>query len=98
MSEFIATLFALFVLNPLQAEIGDRLQGMAAGDVIGAGRACVAAEGPRLLERAQANWGWAAAHAIGVSFGVVDPINLLTGDNADCRRVLALLKQGDGEA
>ncbi|OLP57026.1 hypothetical protein BJF92_21195 [Rhizobium rhizosphaerae] len=93
MSDFISMLFAIFVVNPLQAEVSDRLRGVAVNELIGAGRACIAAEGPRLLERAQANWGWAAANAIGVSFGMVDPATLLSGDNADCRRVLPLLRQ-----
>lgn len=94
MSDFIAYLFAIFVVNPLQADISERLQGVAAADLVQSGRACVSAEGPRLLQQAQENWGWAASHAIGVSFGMVDPVSLLSADNAHCGRIIGML---DGE-
>lgn len=98
MSEFISYLFALFVLNPLQADLSERLQGVPAPDIVQSGQACISAEGPRLLQQARENWGWAASHAIGVSFGVVDPVSLLSGSNENCNRISMLLKENRSEA
>lgn len=98
MSDFISYLFAIFVLNPLQADLSERLQGVAAADIAQAGRACISAEGPRLLQQAQDNWGWAASHAIGVSFGMIDPVSMLLSENENCRRISQRLKQNSSEA
>lgn len=84
MSDFISTLFAIFVVTPLQTELLERLQAMPSAELIQAGRACIAAEGPRLLQMAQDNWGWAAAQALGVTTGFVDPATLLSTQNSDC--------------
>ncbi len=97
MSEFISFLFAIFVLNPLQADLSERLQGVPATDIVQSGQACIAVEGPRLLQRAQDNWGWAASHAIGVSLGYVEPVSILSGDNEHCNRIVGLLKQNEME-
>lgn len=87
MSDFISYLFAIFVVTPLQGEISERLQGMPSAQLIESGRACVSVEGPLLLQKAQDNWGWATANALGVSFGMVDPLTLLSPGNADCLAV-----------
>ncbi|KQS67861.1 hypothetical protein ASG39_05735 [Rhizobium sp. Leaf371] len=97
MSDFISTLFAIFVVTPLQADLTDRLQGLPSADLLQAGRACIAAEGPRLLQMAQENWGWAAAQAIGVSTGFVDPVTLLSTQNGDCGVVRNALLNRSGE-
>jgi hypothetical protein len=94
-SEFISYLFAIFVMTPLQAEISDRLQGVAPQEIVQAGRTCLSVEGPRLLEHAQQNWGWAAANALGVSAGLVDPVTLLPEGNDNCRRVIQALTSRD---
>ncbi|RYE61867.1 MAG: hypothetical protein EOO82_00965 [Oxalobacteraceae bacterium] len=98
MSDLISYLFAIFVLNPLQADLSERLQGVAAADIVQAGRSCIAAEGPRLLQQAQDNWAWAASHSIGVSFGMIDPVTLLSTDNENCLRISQFLRQDSSEA
>ncbi|MDX0012858.1 hypothetical protein CN172_12780 [Sinorhizobium meliloti] len=95
-SEFISYLFAILVIGPLQAEISERLRGVPSTEIVQAGRACVAAEAPRLLQRAQEDWGWAAANAVGVSVGLIDPASLLAGQNADCDRLVQVLSQSSG--
>ncbi|MBP2236582.1 hypothetical protein J2Z31_003096 [Sinorhizobium kostiense] len=94
MSEFLSYLFAILVVGPLQAEVSERLQGVPSPEIVEAGRACIATEAPRLLERAQEDWAWAAANAVGVGVGVVDPVSLLSGQNADCNRLVQVLSQG----
>ncbi|CZT34498.1 hypothetical protein [Rhizobium sp. 9140] len=97
MSDFISYLFAIFVVTPLQAELTDRLQGMPSAELIQAGRACISAEGPRLLQMAHENWGWAAANALGVSAGLVDPVTLLSTQNGHCGLVRNALMNEAGE-
>ncbi|MCA1371397.1 hypothetical protein I6F15_29250 [Bradyrhizobium sp. BRP14] len=98
MSEFLSYLFAILVVGPLQAEVSERLQGVPSAEIVQAGRACIATEAPRLLQRAQEDWAWAAANAVGVGMGVVDPVSLLPGNNADCDRpVQVFSKGGDAE-
>jgi hypothetical protein len=96
LSEFISYLFAIFVVTPLQAEIADRLQGIPSSELMAAGRACVSVEGPRLLQYAQENWGWAAAHGLGVAAGLVDPLTLLPDGNENCRRIIQALGSEQG--
>jgi hypothetical protein len=96
-SDFISYLFAIFVVTPLQAELTERLPGVASTELIEAGRSCIASEGPRLLQQAQDNWGWAAANALGVSFGAVDPLSLLSPQNAQCALIRNALANRSAE-
>jgi hypothetical protein len=100
MSEFISYLFAILVVGPLQAEVSERLQGVSSAEIVQAGRACISEEAPRLLQRAQDDWGWAAANAIGVAVGLVDPLTLLEGESQQCNRAFRALSGAgqDGEA
>nr|CAD6437008.1 hypothetical protein REQ54_04176 [Rhizobium sp. Q54] len=95
MSEFISYLFAILVVTPLQAEVSERLQGVPSAEIVQAGRACIAEEAPRLLLRAQDDWAWAAANAIGIGVGLVDPLSLLEGESQQCNRVLGALLGAD---
>ena len=97
MADFISYLFAIFVITPLQAEISDRMQGIPS-DLIAAGRQCVLSEGPNLLERAQQNWGWAAANGLGVAAGLVDPLTLLPRENEDCRVAINAITSREADA
>ncbi|MEB2843985.1 hypothetical protein GAO09_09240 [Rhizobiales bacterium RZME27] len=94
MSDFFSYLFAIFVVTPLQAELNDRLP---SAELMDAARNCVTSEGPRLLEMAEQNWGWAAANAIGVGVGMVDPVTLLSPENADCAKIIRVLRTEETE-
>lgn len=72
MSEFISYLFAILVVGPLQSEVSQRLRDLRPTEIVEAGRACIAAEAPNLLQRAQEDWAWAAANVIGVGVGVLE--------------------------
>lgn len=91
MSELISYLFAIFVVTPLQAELSERLQGVPSQELVEAGKSCISVEAPELLRYAQENWGWAAANAIGVGAGLVDPVTLLPKENENCRLVIQSL-------
>ncbi len=53
MSEFLSYLFAILVVGPLEAEVSERLQGVPSAEIVQAGRARIATEAPRLLQRAR---------------------------------------------
>lgn len=94
MSDFISYLFAIFVVTPLQAELSDRLP---SPELMDTARNCVTSEGPRLLAMAEQNWGWAAANAIGVGFGMVDSVTLLSPENSDCAKIIRILRAEETE-
>lgn len=98
MSEFVSYLFAILVVGPLQAEVAERLEGVPSTEIVEAGRACIAAEAPGLLQRAQEDWGWAVANAVGIGIGMVDPVTLLTAKNPDCDRLVQVLSQSSEAA
>ncbi len=95
MPEFISYLFAMLVVGPLQAEVSERLLGIPSADVVQAGRACISQEAPQLLQRAQDDWAWAAANAVGVGVGAVDPLSLLAGQSQECNLLFQVLSNGD---
>ena len=98
MSEFISYLFAILVVGPLQAEVSERLQGVPSADAPPAGPACTSDDAPGLRGRAQEDWAWAAANAIGVGVGAIDPLTLLAGQSERCDRIVSLLgSSGEGE-
>ena len=69
-SEIAAWLFALFVVDPLHAEIRERVD--AANLPVQAlqqSQQCVATHGPRLLQRAGEEPVWATGTAIGIATG-----------------------------
>nr|WP_244505369.1 hypothetical protein [Rhizobium sp. LCM 4573] len=51
-----------------------------------------------MLQRAQENWGWAAANGLGVATGLVDPVMLLPQGNENCRRVVQVLTAREADA
>ncbi|AYD01331.1 hypothetical protein [Neorhizobium sp. NCHU2750] len=91
MSSLISYFFMMLVVTPLHAEMSQRLKGVSSQELVEAGKACIAVEGPGLLRYAQDNWGWAAVNAIGVGVGLIDPMTLLPEGNENCRLVIQSL-------
>jgi hypothetical protein len=92
-TDFFSYLFAILVVTPLQAELSERLEAMPSRELVQAGQACITEESPRLLQRAQNDWGWALANAIGVGVGFVDPVSLLPATNRNCVVVVEALRR-----
>ena len=101
-SDITAWLFALFVIDPLQAEISTRLE--RANVPIAAiqqSRQCIELHGPRLMERAGEEPGWAITTAVGVAVGWTSPVQLLDADDPNCStliRVFQINNEQDSEA
>lgn len=99
LSEIAAWLFALFVLDPLEAEMRQRIEKTSMPvEAIEQSRQCIATHGPRLLERAGQEPGWAVSTAIGVATGWTPPVGLFDARDPNCSVFARLLKAGSDQS
>ncbi|MGD9481103.1 hypothetical protein [Shinella sp. G-2] len=93
-SEIVAAIFSMFFIEPLQAEIAERVAAAKAPtEIVRASQDCLAAEAPRLLDRATRDMGWAVSNAVSVSLGWSDPFDLLDRSAPGCAALVTTLKQ-----
>ncbi|OJF89760.1 hypothetical protein [Pararhizobium antarcticum] len=101
-SDVAAWLFAMFIIDPLQVEIRERLNGASVPvEQIQQSQQCIASHGPQLLKRAGEEPGWALSTAVGVAVGWNSPVELLDARDPNCSTLVRLLqneKGRDGEA
>ena len=101
-SDIAAWLFALFVIDPLQAEMRERLDGANVPvAAIQQSRQCIASHAPRLLRRAGEEPGWAVTTAVGVAVGWTTPVQLLDANDPTCAVLIRSLQSAndqEGEA
>ncbi len=99
-ADIVAWFVTLFVVDPLQAEVRERLdQANASTQLIQQSQQCVAAQAPQLLNRAGNDPAWAIATIAGFSFGLTSPVSLLDSSDPNCAAIVALLRDGEnGEA
>ncbi|EHS51961.1 hypothetical protein PDO_4959 [Rhizobium sp. PDO1-076] len=84
-SEFIASLFAAFVVEPVQADILARLdQAGASVEVLSQSRDCLATTAPILISRAGDDIWWAGSTVVAVATGWQSPAELLDAGNPAC--------------
>ncbi|UVC12361.1 hypothetical protein IHQ71_30575 (plasmid) [Rhizobium sp. TH2] len=97
-SDIAAWLFALFVIDPLQAEMRERLDGANVPvAAVQQSRQCA----PGLLQRAGEEPGWAVTTALGVAIGWTAPTQLLDANDPNCTVLIRSLKSAhdqEGEA
>jgi hypothetical protein len=58
---------------------------------------CIASHGPRLLQRAGEEPGWAVATAVGVAVGWTSPVQLLDGRDPSCSTLVRLFQNESGQ-
>ncbi|MCO5732030.1 hypothetical protein [Rhizobium sp. SSA_523] len=105
LSEIAAWFITIAVLNPVQAEVNSRLEAMnASAQAVTQVQQCISTQGPRLINQAAEQPGWAVATAIGVTVGWTSPMSLLDTADPNCAAMAALLGEnaqegegGDGE-
>jgi hypothetical protein len=101
-SDIAAWLFALFVIDPLQAEMRERLNGANVPvAAIQKSQQCIASHAPRLLQRAGEEPGWAVTTALGVAIGWTAPTQLLDANDPTCAVLIRSLQSAndqEGEA
>ncbi|MES5099489.1 hypothetical protein ABUK73_14760 [Agrobacterium sp. BA1120] len=97
-SDIAAWFITLFVLNPIQADVQERMQGVnASAQSIQQSQQCIAAQGPKLLQRAGEDPSWAVATAAGYTLGWTSPSQLLDANDPNCAELTRLLQAGEGE-
>jgi hypothetical protein len=97
MAELFSYLFTMFVYSPLQAELTEKLAGMPSREMASSVANCFKVAGPVLLDRAQNEWSWVAAQAIGINFGLIESTQVISGLSPDCERVTGLLAEKSAE-
>ena len=100
-SEVVASIFSVFLIEPLQAEVSERIAAAKApASIMSASQECLATQAPHLINRATNELGWAVSNAVGISIGWKDPVELLDKNAPGCAQLIGALKQksGDGEA
>jgi hypothetical protein len=97
--EWIAALFAAFVIDPVEADIRQKLEEMQAPvQVVAQVGDCLRTTGPVLVERASGDLWWAATTAISVTTGLTSPAELLDAGNPACAPIAGYLISADAEA
>ncbi|MCC8932029.1 hypothetical protein [Rhizobium sp. 'Codium 1'] len=98
-AEFIASLFALFVVDPVQAEIEGRLAAVQAPiEIVSQARACLGTTGPILIERATGDVWWAGATMVKIATGLTGSVEFLDAGNPACAPVATYLTAAEAEA
>ncbi|KKZ84099.1 hypothetical protein B5K05_23555 [Rhizobium phaseoli] len=65
-SESVASIFSMFLIAPLRAQVAERVAAAKAPiEIARACQECLTTQAPRLLERATNEVGWAISNAVG---------------------------------
>jgi hypothetical protein len=95
-SNFIGWIFALLVVDPLQAEIQQQAErARLPVEIVRQSQACLTSQGPKLIERAAGDYGWAAATVVSIAIGHTAPAELLDGSDPQCAALVGALKGAD---
>lgn len=98
-SEIAAWLFALFVVDPLHAEIRERVDAAQLPvQALQQSQQCVATHGPRLLQRAGEEPVWATGMAIGIATGWNSPTELFDAADPNCAALAQIFKAEAADA
>lgn len=96
-SDFIGWIFALLVVDPLQAQIQEQVErARLPVEIVRQSQACLTSQGPQLIERAVGDYGWAAATVANIAIGRTAPAELLDSGDPQCAALLSVLS-GAGE-
>ncbi|CAD7054414.1 hypothetical protein RHAB21_00541 [Pseudorhizobium halotolerans] len=99
LSDLVSHLIAITVVDPMQAEMQEKLkQARAPVEIVQQSQACIASQGPKLLERASNDWGWAVGTTVTVLVGATSPVDLLDASASECSALIDVLKASEGDA
>ena len=98
-SELIGWIFALLVVDPLQAQIQERAErARLPVEIVRQSQDCLTSQGPQLIERAAGDYGWAAATVVNLAIGRTAPVELLDSGDPQCAALVQVLKGAEAEA
>lgn len=91
--DFIVWILATFVLNPLQAELGEKLGSVQSSAAIAQQvQTCLSTGTAALANRAASEPWWAISTAFSVSVGLSDARSLLSETSPECAAAAGLLQ------
>lgn len=97
LSGFIGWIFALLVVDPLQAQIQEQAERARLPiEIVRQSQDCLISQGPLLIERAAGDYNWAAATVVNIAIGRTAPAELLDKRNPQCAALVRVLN-GAGE-
>ncbi len=97
-SEIFAWLFALFVVDPLNAELRERVQAAnLPAETLQQSRQCVSTHGPALMQKAGNDPIWATGTAFGVVTGFVSPTQLFDAKDPNCAALVRIFQTSAGD-
>lgn len=98
-AEWIASVFAMLVVDPIEADIRHRLEAMKApAAIVSQAGDCLRTTGPRLIERATGDLWWAGSTVVYVAVGVTSPVELLDASNPSCAPLASYIISAGAEA
>lgn len=98
-SNFIGWIFALFVVDPLHAQIQEQVErARLPAEIVSQSQACLTSQGPQLIKRAADDYGWAAATVVSMAIGHTSPAELLDARDSQCATLIGVLNGADGDA
>lgn len=96
-SDFIGWIFAILVVDPLQAQLQEQAErGRLPVEIVRQSQDCLMTQGPRLIERAAGDYGWAMSNVVSIAIGNTSPTELLDSQDPHCKILLNALN-GAGE-
>jgi hypothetical protein len=98
-AEWIASIFAMLVVDPIEADIRQRLEEMKAPvEVVSQASDCLRTTGPLLIDRATGDLWWAGTTVVSVVSGLTSPAELLDAANPACAPLASYLVSAEAEA
>lgn len=98
-AEWIASIFAMLVVDPIDADIRQRLEEMKAPvEVVSQAGDCLRTTGPLLIDRATGDLWWAGTTVVSVVSGLTSPAELLDAENPSCAPLASYLISAEAEA
>jgi hypothetical protein len=98
-SDFIGWIFAVLVVDPLQAQVQEQVErAKLPVEIVRQSQACLTSQGPQLIERAAGDYGWAAATVVNVAIGRTAPAELLDSGDPQCAALVSVLNGANEDA
>lgn len=96
-SDLIGWIFALLVVDPLQAQIQEQAErARLPVEIVRQSQDCLRSQGPQLIQRAVGDYGWAAATVFNIAIGRTAPAELVDNRDPQCAALVRVLN-GAGE-
>ncbi|WP_085025872.1 hypothetical protein [Ensifer aridi] len=98
-SDFITWIFAILVVDPLQAQVQEHVErARLPVEIARQSQNCLTSQGPQLIERAAGDYGWAAVTAINIAIGRTAPVELLDSQDPQCAALVQALNRAGEDA